>query len=343
MCTIGVFGDTIMNMSERIDQIIQQMDSTKLSKTLPQLYPIAIECQDYEGFIILFFWEKPFIGDKAGNSVQYNEAIHILQAAGVDSASIEAAKINGLEKYISMRSVNEHGVSSYSAREMEDYFARTERMIQATEPPKELNPVDLYYRSQDATNAKFNILKNRQDVEKQYTILQSFITSKLTCYRFKALQKERKKDLESSIKNSKKVFIIHGHNEAKRRELETLLKSRFGLEPIVLSEQPDQGLTIIEKFEKYAAQCSYAFALFTPDDIISDGNTEYFQARPNVIFELGWFYANLGRSRVCILDQASEKSRIFSDLQGVMRVQFTNDVSEKYLDIERELRSVGII
>ncbi len=332
-----------MNMSERIDQIIQQMDSTKLSKTLPQLYPIAIECQDYEGFIILFFWEKPFIGDKAGNSVQYNEAIHILQAAGVDSASIEAAKINGLEKYISMRSVNEHGVSSYSAREMEDYFARTERMIQATEPPKELNPVDLYYRSQDATNAKFNILKNRQDVEKQYTILQSFITSKLTCYRFKALQKERKKDLESSIKNSKKVFIIHGHNEAKRRELETMLKSRFGLEPIVLSEQPDQGLTIIEKFEKYAAQCSYAFALFTPDDIISDGNTEYFQARPNVIFELGWFYANLGRSRVCILDQASEKSRIFSDLQGVMRVQFTNDVSEKYLDIERELRSVGII
>lgn len=332
-----------MNMSERIDQIIQQMDSTKLSKTLPQLYPIAIECQDYEGFIILFFWEKPFIGDKAGNSVQYNEAIHILQAAGVDSASIEAAKINGLEKYISMRSVNEHGVSSYSAREMEDYFARTERMIQATEPPKELNPVDLYYRSQDATNAKFDILKNRQDVEKQYAILQSFITSKLTCYRFKALQKERKKDLESSIKNSKKVFIIHGHNEAKRRELETMLKSRFGLEPIVLSEQPDQGLTIIEKFEKYAAQCSYAFALFTPDDIISDGNAEYFQARPNVIFELGWFYANLGRSRVCILDQASEKSRIFSDLQGVMRVQFTNDVSEKYLDIERELRSVGII
>lgn len=326
-----------MNMSERIDQIIQQMDSTKLSKTLPQLYPIAIECQDYEGFIILFFWEKSFIGDKAGNSVQYDEAIHILQAAGVDSASIEAAKINGLEKYISMRSVNEHDMSSFSAREMEDYFARTERMIQATEPPKELNSVDLYYRRQDVTNAKFNILKNRQDVEKQYAILQSFITSKLTCYRFKALQKERKKDLESSIKNSKKVFIIHGHNEAKRRELETMLKSRFGLEPIVLSEQPDQGLTIIEKFEKYASQCSYTFALFTPDDIISDGSTEYFQARPNVIFELGWFYANLGRSRVCILD------RIFSDLQGVMRVQFTNDVSEKYLDIERELRSVGII
>lgn len=332
-----------MNMSERIDRIIQQMDSTKLSKTLPQLYPIAIECQDYEGFVILFFWEKSFIGDKAGNGVQYDEAIHILQAAGVDSASIEAAKIKGLEKYLSMRSINEHDVCSLSAREMEDYFSRTEKMIQATEPPKELNPVDLYFRSQDATNAKFNILKNRQDVEKQYAILQGFMTSKLTCYRFKVLQKERQKDLESSIKNSKKVFIIHGHNEAKRRELDALLKSRFGLEPIVLSEQPDQGLTIIEKFEKYASQCSYAFALFTPDDIISDGDTEYFQARPNVIFELGWFYANLGRSRVCILDQASEKSRIFSDLQGVMRVQFNNDVSEKYLDIERELKSVGII
>lgn len=332
-----------MNISERIDQIIQQMDTTKLSKTLPQLYPIAIECQDYEGFVILFFWEKSFVGDKAGNGVQFDEAIRILQAAGVDSTLIEKAKISGVAKYLSMRSKDEHNVYSMSAREMEDYFARTESMIQAVETPKELNPVDLYYRSQEATNAKFAILKNRQDVEKQYALLQSFVTSKLTYYRIKASQKERKKDLESRIKNSKKVFIIHGHNEAKRRELDALLKSQFGLEPIVLSEQPDQGLTIIEKFEKYASQCSYAFALFTPDDIISDGNTEYFQARPNVIFELGWFYANLGRSRVCILDQASEKSRIFSDLQGVMRVQFNNDVSEKYLDIERELKSVGIV
>ena len=154
---------------------------------------------------------------------------------------------------------------------------------------------------------------------------------------------ERKEKLEKSSKNTKDVFIIHGHSEAKRRELETMLKERFGLNPIVLSEKPDQGLTIIEKFEKYASTCSYAFALFTPDDIVTNGGQQYFQARPNVIFELGWFYANLGRARVCILDQASDQSRIFSDLQGVMRMQFKENISEKHFEIERELKSVGII
>lgn len=332
-----------MNAYERIEQIIQQMDPNKLSKTLPRLYPLAIECEDYEGFFILFCWEKPLGNDRTGNGVQFNEAFNILRMAGLNGESIDKVKIEGFSKYLSMRTVAENQICSLSAREMEDYFARTESMILATEPPKELNPLDLYYRSNDATNAKFTILKNRQDIEKQYATLQSFMTSKLTYYQIKLAQKERKTKLENRVLNSKQIFIIHGHNEAKRRELSSMLKDRFGLEAIILSEQPDQGLTIIEKFEKYAAQCSYAFALFTPDDIVSDGDTEYFQARPNVIFELGWFYANLGRSRVCILDQASEKSRIFSDLQGVMRVQFKENISEKYLEIERELKSVGII
>ena len=332
-----------MNVSERIEQIVQQMDPNKLSKTLPQLFPLAIECEDYEGFAILFYWGKTLSNDKNGNAVQFDEAIHILKAAGLDLKSINNLKRSGLEKYISMRCLEGDKVCSFSAREMEDFFSRSESMILAAEPPKELHPFDLYHWSQEATKAKITILQNRQEIEKQYAILQSFITSKLTYYQIILSQKERKEKLENRINNSKQIFVIHGHNEAKRRELSDMLKGRFGLEPIILSEQPDQGLTIIEKFEKYATQCSYAFALFTPDDIIADGDTQYFQARPNVIFELGWFYANLGRSRVCILDQASEKSRIFSDLQGIMRVQFKENVSEKLLEIERELKCVGII
>ena len=84
--------------------------------------------------------------------------------------------------------------------------------------------------------------------------------------------------------------------------------------------------------------------MFTPDDIVTASNgKQYFQARPNVIFELGWFYANLGRAKVCILEQSSEKSEIFSDLQGIMRIQFQNNISESILSIRRELESVGII
>ena len=108
--------------------------------------------------------------------------------------------------------------------------------------------------------------------------MQGFITSKLAYYEILTTREIRKSEMEKRVKNSKKIFIIHGHSEAKRRELVSLLRDRFQLEPVILSEQPDQGLTIIEKFEKYASECSYAFALFTPDDIVTNGGSTIFSS-----------------------------------------------------------------
>lgn len=335
-----------MKSIEKIEHIFQEMQKNdkQLSKLLPQMYSVAIECKDYEGFCILFQWERPLSDDQGANMTQFSEAIKILFSAGLDKKTILEIRKKSAEKYIQMRSVDGNKICPFSAREMEDYFVRAESMISATNVPSELHPVDLYFRSEEATKTKLNILLSRQVIEKQYAVLESFMTGKLAYYQLILGQRERKMQLEKGIRNSKKIFIIHGHNEAKRRELEDILKSKLGLEPVVLSQQPNQGMTIIEKFEKYASECSYAFALFTPDDIVTaEDGKQYFQARPNVIFELGWFYANLGRARVCILDQASEKSSIFSDLQGVMRVQFNSDVSEKYVEIERELKTVGIV
>lgn len=49
---------------------------------------------------------------------------------------------------------------------------------------------------------------------------------------------------------SKKVFIVHGHdNEAKLDVARTLEKA--GFEAIILHEQHDNGLTIIQKIEKH--------------------------------------------------------------------------------------------
>lgn len=67
----------------------------------------------------------------------------------------------------------------------------------------------------------------------------------------------------------------------------------------------------------------------------------YSQARPNVIFELGWFYGRLGRSRVCILFQ--EGSKLHSDLDGVLRIQFRESVEEKLGEIEKELKAAGLL
>ena len=64
---------------------------------------------------------------------------------------------------------------------------------------------------------------------------------------------------------------------------------------------PGKGLTLIEKFEEEAKLAVYAFVLLTPDENIQVNNLNYVQARPNVIFELGWFHSRLGRDKVCII------------------------------------------
>lgn len=133
-----------------------------------------------------------------------------------------------------------------------------------------------------------------------------------------------------------RVFIIHGHSEAKRRELKDLLKYEFNLDPIVLIDEPDQGsFTLIEKFERYAPTCAYAIALITPDDLIDKNGEIYLQSRPNVLLELGWFMSHLGRNNILLLVQGD--SKLPSDLSGIVTKRFNNNISEIALNIKREL------
>ena len=101
------------------------------------------------------------------------------------------------------------------------------------------------------------------------------------------------------------VFIVHGRDIGAKDAVARFLE-RIKLKPVVLQEMPDQGATVIEKFEHYASQVGFAIALFTPDDMgsLADG-TENAQSRPrqNVIFELGYFLGSLGRARVLRLDE----------------------------------------
>ena len=302
-----------MNLEEKIDAIYERMQTQPLSLILPMLLPIALEFKDYEGYCILTYWGKPIAHDTDLNKTLQQEMQKVLLGEGVAVEAVKIIQHDSFEKYLKLRSIDKNQVLGLCAKEMENRIKELEDLINVVDTPNGLAPIDAYFLTERNTGQKLNALQSRQQVEQQYAVLQSYLTIKLVEYRRRAINRERKKELEKGIKNSKNIFIIHGHDEAKRRELESLLKDRFKLNPIVLLDQPDQGLTIIEKFEKYASNCSYAFALFTPDDIVTNGDKQYFQARPNVIFELGWFYANLGRSRVCILDQASEQSKIFSD------------------------------
>src|SRR5207247_6328310 len=148
-------------------------------------------------------------------------------------------------------------------------------------------------------------------------------------------------NLTRIVPQGSRVFIIHGHDTTNTLRLRTLLKERYGLTPVILSEQPSKGRSLIEKFESEARNISYAFALLTSDDFISRAGQSYVQARPNVLFEIGWVYGRLGRDRVAILFQ--EGTSVPSDLDGILRIQFNKSIEEKLKEIENELQAAELL
>ncbi|MHB8974760.1 MAG: TIR domain-containing protein [Pirellulaceae bacterium] len=141
--------------------------------------------------------------------------------------------------------------------------------------------------------------------------------------------------------DSSTVFIIHGHDELNLLRLKEIVRERWQLDAVVLAKQASKGRTIIEKFEAEAQRACYAFALLTPDDMVTCKDQEYAQARPNVIFELGWFFGRLGRDRVAILFK--QGTMIHSDLDGICRIQFDKSVDEIVPDMERELVAANVL
>ncbi len=139
----------------------------------------------------------------------------------------------------------------------------------------------------------------------------------------------------------KKVFIIHGHDRVSLYELDRILSKDFRLDTIILKYKPGEGRTLIEKFEEEAKVAGYAFVLITPDDIVQVDDKNYLQARPNVIFELGWFYGRLGRKKVCIIMKKGTK--IHSDLDGISRIEFEDNIEDKFKELSIELRRAKLI
>ncbi len=123
--------------------------------------------------------------------------------------------------------------------------------------------------------------------------------------------------------DTKKVFIVHGHDHGTRDTVARFIQ-QLELEPVILQEQPNEGLTVIEKFERHI-EVGFAVVLFTPDDIGSakdDADTPRYRARQNVILELGYLIGHLGRGHVVVLYKGDEGDiEIPSDYAGVLYTQ----------------------
>ena len=145
---------------------------------------------------------------------------------------------------------------------------------------------------------------------------------------------------------TKKVFVVHGRDEISKTSLEVFLHE-IGLEPVVLHRQADEGMTIIEKFEKHS-DVGYVFILLTPDESAylvaeeekpdSERNKE-FRARPNVIFEFGYFIGKFGRSRVCCLYTGNVS--LPSDVNGIIYKKFDKSIEEVAYSVIKDLKASG--
>lgn len=155
-------------------------------------------------------------------------------------------------------------------------------------------------------------------------------------YDFTPINKEVKQ-LETKAK-SKKVFIVHGHDEAVKERTARFLE-KIGFEAMILSELPSMGKTIIEKIEHYAQDTNFAIVLYTPDDkgetaANVDASDLQYRARQNVIFEHGYLIGLLKRKNVTAINVG--KMELPSDIHGM--VYIGDDWKSK---IVQEMRAAG--
>jgi predicted nucleotide-binding protein len=127
---------------------------------------------------------------------------------------------------------------------------------------------------------------------------------------------------------SNRVFVVHGHDHAIRDHVATKLRDA-GYIPVILQREFNHGQAVIEKLER-EANCFFAVILLTADDY-GGLRSDKFQlpevresrARQNVIFELGWFMALLGRERICCV-VTDDLIKLPTDISGILYYKVDN-------------------
>jgi predicted nucleotide-binding protein len=178
-----------------------------------------------------------------------------------------------------------------------------------------------------------------ESLQSQLTMLDSMAELLQTEINISARMK--KQDLYTTPPVSRRVFIVHGHNEA-IREATARFVEKLGLIAVILHEQPNKGRTIIEKFSDHS-DVEFAIVLLTADDrggpISSSYEQQMPRARQNVILELGFFIGRLCRTHVCALYQ--DGVEIPSDYNGVLFIKLDEAGAWKAL-VAKELKAAGL-
>lgn len=157
-----------------------------------------------------------------------------------------------------------------------------------------------------------------------------------------ALDNKASKKIISIHKEEKqmKTFIVHGHDNEAKLSLKNYIQNTLKMEePIILAEKASGGLTIIEKFERYAKECNLVFVLLTPDDKYTEDAKD--RARQNVIFEMGYFLGRLGRKSGRVILLYKGNLELPSDISGIVYINIDNGIEAAGEEIRREIRELS--
>lgn len=151
-------------------------------------------------------------------------------------------------------------------------------------------------------------------------------------------EEEENKVQQQKRYDSKKVFLVHGHDHALLDEVELMLR-RLDLTPIILKNEANSGRTIIEKIEQLT-DVGYGIVLYTGCDKggVKGSDTLQPRARQNVVFEHGYLCAKLGRDRVTALND--DGVEVPSDLAGVLYIP-RSDPEWKH-KLMKEMKTAGL-
>jgi len=142
------------------------------------------------------------------------------------------------------------------------------------------------------------------------------------------------------------VFIVHGHNHAVRDAIDLYLTKDLGVRTLVMQAGPSGGRTLPEKLEEIARDTSFAIFIMTADDALTDARASRTtrRARQNVVLEIGYFWALLGRhGGVAFLVDQHPDMELPSDLDGLELIPITADLGQTKLQLKNELQKAGII
>ena len=131
------------------------------------------------------------------------------------------------------------------------------------------------------------------------------------------------------------VFIVHGHNEELKTDVQKFLQ-RKGYETYILAQQANKGQELLEKFMNTAKNIVACVSLFTADDVgrAKEEKDLKLRARQNVVFETGYFKAKLPKENIILI--CEENVERPSDIGSVVYIQKENWKKE----LNRELENI---